>query len=420
MLIIHNGKELTDHFNICHRMTLESYTNLHAAEIVKTVIVKTIEEKVRGLEGAAVTKKRKVMADPNSNQKVPKLVATASSVAKKAAELRMEAVIEGVVVQSMGPTDEAMNIQQQQEPSLPPQQLKNCSTDPNSTSVFENEKSKKSVEGQRRVTAYTLWSKWRKERMIQQGGAQSLTSPWIEWKAVPKAEKEVWQKEAKSVNNLNGQTQVRPPALNAYMTWASQHRAKLAQENPEENSQQVSKRLGAQWKSLSEGDKKPYIEAAKMSAVGKRGEINGNKSSKEEPARKESSDGKQKESLVLRFKNPTVPTTPPACCSPSGQGPTQQHRVESARKTLQPNPPGNDRYSDAVLPDHSYLPSSSLPKLIFRRNNSPKKSWGISAAKKKADSQQGQEQHGSRHVLVKEGETPPGNSDDDPKASTSG
>ena len=56
---------------MCHRMTLESYTNLHAAEIVKTVIVKTIEEKVRGLEGAAVTKKRKVIDDSSkiySNQ----------------------------------------------------------------------------------------------------------------------------------------------------------------------------------------------------------------------------------------------------------------------------------------------------------------------------------------------------------------
>ena len=193
-------------------MTLDSYTNLFAAEIAKTVIVKTIEEKVRGLGEAAATKKRKMMlgnADPNSNPKKPKCEATLPNEAKKAKQSRIDAVIEGVIVQSMGQMNEAMIIQQNllQLLPLPPQQSKKVAADPDDTPDIEFLKPT-SVEGQRRVTAYTLWSKRRKERMIQEGDAQSLTSPIperlrAEWKALPKAEKEVLQKEAKRVIEIS-------------------------------------------------------------------------------------------------------------------------------------------------------------------------------------------------------------------------
>ena len=398
---IHDGKELEDHFHLCHRMTLDSYTNLHAAEIVKTVIVKTLAEKVIALGETAATKKRKMMlgnADPISNPKMPKLEATVSNAVKEAAESRIEAVIEEVIVQSMGPTEEAMNIQQQQQP---PQQSNNVGADPNPTPVIESE-NQKSVDGQRRASAYTLWLK-SKER-------KSRTALSAEWKALPKAEKEILQREAKRVNNMNGHTQV-ATSVNAYNLWAKQQRTKVAQDNPGEDHKELYKRLGAQWRALSEADKKPYIEVAKMSAEGK----NGNNSSKEDPARKESFDGKPKENFVFKFKKPLLPTTPPACSSTSKQGPSQQNRVESSHKTVQPEPPEKDRYSgaDSCLPT-----SSSVPKLVFRRNDSPTKSWGISAVNSKADGQQGPERHGPRHL--KDAEPPLMNRDDDPKASTRG
>ena len=401
---IHDGKELEDHFHLCHRMTLDSYTNLHAAEIVKTVIVKTLEEKVIALGETVATKKRKMMlgnADLNSNPKMPKLEATVSNAAKEAAESRIEAVIEEVIAQSMGPTEEAMNIQQQQQP---PQQSKNVAADPNPTPVIESD-NPKSVDGQRRASAYTLWLK-SKER-------KSRSALLAEWKALPKAEKEILQREAKRVNNMNGHTQV-ATSVNAYNLWAKQQMTKVAQDNPGEIHKELCKRLGAQWRALSEADKKPYIEAAKMSAEGKNEEINGNKSSKEDPARKESFDGKPKENLVSKFKKPLLPTTPPAFSSTSRQGPSQQNRVESSHRIVQPDPSERDRYSGA---DSCLPPSSSVPKLVFRRNDSPTKSWGISAVNSKADGQQGPERHGPRHL--KDAEPPLMNRDDDPKASTS-
>ena len=154
--------------------------------------------------------------------------------------------------------------------------------------------------------------------------------------------------------------------------------------------------------------------AAKMSAAGKNGEINETKSSKDEPAINKTSGAKKKEKLVFRLTKPLQPTTPPALSSStSGQGPSHQNRVEGAHNTLQPNSPGGR----GVLSDHSYLPSSPV-KLVFRRNNSPKKSWGISAVNSEANSQQGPEQQGSR--IIKDVEPPAMNEDDDPKASTSG
>ena len=377
-------------------MNVESYTILYAAEIVKTVIVKTVEEKVSAL--AAATKKRKMMlgnADPASNPKMPKLEAPVSKAAENSTESKMEAVIEGVI-------DDF----KQKPPILPPQQSKNVSLDPNPVTADDNPRN---VEGQRRAraTAYTLWSKWQKERK----SGNSLLS---EWKALPKAEKELWQKEAKRVNNMNGLTQV-PTSLNAYLLWQNQQRTKVAQENPGESYQDITKRLGAQWKALSDSDKKPYMEAAKMSAEGESKEMNRSKSFKEEPVRKESSEANPKGNFQLNLvRKPLPPTTTPAITSTSGHGPSKQYRAGGAQKTAQKNPLEMDRNSGADLS----LPTSSLPKLVFRRNKSPNKTWDISALNYKADIQQGSAQNGSRQV--KDAEIPHKDRDDNPKASTSG
>ncbi|KAI0990258.1 hypothetical protein GJ496_000499 [Pomphorhynchus laevis] len=74
------------------------------------------------------------------------------------------------------------------------------------------------------------------------------------------------------LNNQTGSSRTAPPEIiqrvkrpmNAFLVWSKSIRREITQKNPKLHNSEISKQLGEMWRNMSDEDKQPYIEEAKI------------------------------------------------------------------------------------------------------------------------------------------------------------
>ena len=155
-------------------------------------------------------------------------------------------------------------------------------------------------------------------------------------------------------SSMNNDHVKRP--MNAFMVWSRGQRRKMAQENPKMHNSEISKRLGGEWKLLTEEEKRPFIDEAKrLRAL----HMKEHPDYKYRPRRKPKSLMKKDK---YTFPLPLIPGLNSPLCMPPMPGIQMMHSPYSANLGM-----GSAAESLMAASEkaRAFLPHTSLPSSLY-------------------------------------------------------